>query len=226
MDATTSSTHESSSEAASNSLLSKDVAYVGRARIIITASYFGCFGSVGICLASLGPILLGLSRQLGTSLDALGNLFVVRACGYLIGSGVSGYLVDRIRHTHAMLLLAMGLCAAGTALIPVLPTHALVAAAVSTQGVCMGVLDTGGNVLLIWLHGSGTVEPYMQAMHFCFGLGAFVAPLLVELSVQRSGGFAAAFYCIGAMLLFWCVHRWPHALAFGFLALAPSYCGP
>lgn len=42
----------------------------------------------------------------------------------------------------------------------------------------MGFLDTGGNVSIIWLHGD-QVGPYMQALHFAFGLGAFVSPMIV-----------------------------------------------
>ena len=42
-------------------------------------------------------------------------------------------------------------------------------------------LPTGtGNVLLIYLWGSD-VGPWMQFMHFCFGVGAFVAPLLMRM---------------------------------------------
>lgn len=43
------------------------------------------------------------------------------------------------------------------------------------QGLAMGVLDTGGNVSLMRLHGK-EVAPYMQTMHFLFGLGAFASP--------------------------------------------------
>lgn len=152
-------------------LLSPEGAYVGRTRTLITGCYFGCFGSIGLCLASLGPVLPSLSLHLRVSLHSLGALFVARSTGYLLGAAAGGYIVDRIRATHAMLLVAMVSCAVGTLLLPLLSSLPLAGVAISLQGACMGVLDTGGNVLLIWLHGSGRVEPYMQAMHFCFGLG-------------------------------------------------------
>lgn len=152
-------------------LISAEGLYAGASRVVITSCYFGCFASVGFCLSALGPILLSLSHQVDVSLDTLGGLFVARSVGYLVGSIVSGFLVDRIRRTHLVLIVPMLLCAAGTGLVPVLSTFTLVAIAVSTQGFSMGVLDTGGNVLLIWLYGSANVEPFMQGMHFCFGLG-------------------------------------------------------
>ena len=63
----------------------------------------------------------------------------------------------------------------------------------------MGVLDTGGNVLLLWLWGS-QVEPYMQAMHFFFGAGAFIAPLLIEASIKIHGSIAPGFCTLAASL--------------------------
>ena len=68
----------------------------------------------------------------------------------------------------------------------------------------MGLLDTGGNVLLIWLQGSGRVEPFMNAMHFFFAFGALLSPLVIEGAIRlaRSDeGFATAFYLYAALLV-------------------------
>ena len=48
----------------------------------------------------------------------------------------------------------------------------------------MGFLDTGGNLLLLRLHSEpdpSQAEPYMQAMHFSFALGALVIPLIMAM---------------------------------------------
>ena len=195
--------------------------YVGVSRGVITASYFGCFASIGVALAALGPILLALSDRLDVSIDTLGFLFVARSAGYLIGSAAGGVLIDRLTHTHRLLLVGVVLCAVGCAVLPLLDSIGAVAAAVSSQGLCMGVLDTGGNVLLIWLHGAERVPPYMQAMHFFFGLGAFVSPLLIEWSMAATDGdFAPALYGLaiamlasGAPLVFYRGPRSPSAAA-------------
>ncbi|XP_021924105.1 uncharacterized protein LOC110831913 isoform X2 [Zootermopsis nevadensis] len=52
-------------------------------------------------------------------------------------------------------------------------------------GMTMGFLDTGGNVLCLDLWGRNS-GPFMQALHFSFGLGAFVAPLLAAPFLQPS----------------------------------------
>lgn len=43
------------------------------------------------------------------------------------------------------------------------------------QGFAMGFGDTGGNVGMIRLH-KEHVGPYLQALHFSFGVGAFISP--------------------------------------------------
>jgi FHS family Na+ dependent glucose MFS transporter 1 len=45
-------------------------------------------------------------------------------------------------------------------------------------------MDVGGNTLLVWMYGA-EVPPYMNALHLCFGIGAFAGPLIMN-------GFAAA----------------------------------
>ena len=154
--------------------------FPGAKRNVLTAAYFACFFCLGVCLAALGPILLALTDQLDTTLDAIGLLFVLRSIGYLLGSAVGGAVVDRTRRTHGLVLVALVLCAIGTAALPGLHSYVLAAMAVSTWGVAMGVLDTAMNVMLMWLWGPARGEPYMQAMHFFFGVGAIGWPSAVE----------------------------------------------
>ena len=178
--------------------------YTGSIRIAITAAYFASFFSIGIVLASLGPILPALANRLHTSIDAVGILFVARSSGYLVGSVIGGVIFDRMQRTHLPLLFGNLLCAVGCAVIPSLSSIGSLSLAIVTQGFCMGLLDTGGNVLLIWLHGSGRVEPYMQTMHFFFALGAVLSPMIIELTVQLSGrddGFDIAFYGMATLLV-------------------------
>lgn len=177
--------------------------YRGRSRAVITAAYFGSYFSIGVCLASLGPVLPALSRRLDTSLEVMGYLFVARSVGNVIGSLVGGVVFDRTSRPHVPLLIGNLLCAVGCVALPLLTSVAALACAVVTQGLCMGLLDTGGNVLLIWLHGTGRVEPFMQAMHFCFALGAVLAPLAVEACTRLAGDpdtFDTAFYLMGGTI--------------------------
>ncbi|XP_042545701.1 sodium-dependent glucose transporter 1C-like isoform X2 [Dipodomys spectabilis] len=67
-------------------------------------------------------------------------------------------------------------------LIPFCKTAVLLIVMMSAMGVSFGVLDTGGNVLILALWGDKS-PPHMQALHFSFALGAFLAPLLAKLAL-------------------------------------------
>ena len=48
------------------------------------------------------------------------------------------------------------------------------------KGLASGSLDTGGNVLLLRIWEGRDSGPYMHAIHFTFGIGAFLAPLIAR----------------------------------------------
>lgn len=74
-----------------------------------------------------------------------------------------------------MLVTAFGMCA-----IPFCKQALLLTGLMSSIGISMGVLDTGGNVLILntWGEHAG---PHMQALHFSFAAGAFVSPIIAKL---------------------------------------------
>jgi MFS transporter, FHS family, Na+ dependent glucose transporter 1 len=55
------------------------------------------------------------------------------------------------------------------------------------------VINAGSNTLLIWTHRE-KVGPYLNALHFFFGLGAFLAPFLVAQLLGLAGGYRWAFW--------------------------------
>uniref|UniRef100_A0A8C6QRR8 Sodium-dependent glucose transporter 1 n=1 Tax=Nannospalax galili TaxID=1026970 RepID=A0A8C6QRR8_NANGA len=69
----------------------------------------------------------------------------------------------------------------GLYLTPFCKTAVLLITMVSVFGVSFGILDTGANVLILALWGDKGA-PHMQALHFSFALGAFLAPLLAKLA--------------------------------------------
>jgi FHS family Na+ dependent glucose MFS transporter 1 len=50
-----------------------------------------------------------------------------------------------------------------------------------------GLVDIGGNVNLLWVF-QARVGPYMNALHFFFGVGAFLAPIILNQVMALSGG--------------------------------------
>nr|XP_021512876.1 sodium-dependent glucose transporter 1C-like isoform X1 [Meriones unguiculatus]XP_021512878.1 sodium-dependent glucose transporter 1C-like isoform X1 [Meriones unguiculatus] len=134
----------------------------------------------GLSVAILGPTFPDLARNVNRNISSLSLIFVGRASGYLCGSMIGGVLFGCINH---FLLLGVSLSAttAGLYLMPFCRTAALLIVMMSVFGVSMGILDTGGNVLILDLWGDKGA-PHMQALHFSFALGAFLAPLLAKLA--------------------------------------------
>lgn len=121
-----------------------------------------------------------------------------------------GPLYDKFPNPHFVLGAGVALAGIGTICVPFSTSVYFLAFIVMLQGVGMAVCDVGCNVLLIYLWGSD-VGPWMQLMHFCFGVGAFVAPLLMrmmetivlhgqaESNIDSAGTYDGAFYIMGIL---------------------------
>ncbi|XP_074043475.1 sodium-dependent glucose transporter 1 [Macrotis lagotis] len=81
--------------------------------------------------------------------------------------------------------LILGLSMLGTSiglyLIPFCKKAILLVIMMAVMGICTGILDTGGNVLILHIW-KGKAASHLQALHFTFALGAFLAPLLAKLA--------------------------------------------
>ncbi|MCL7452961.1 MAG: MFS transporter [Anaerolineae bacterium] len=164
-----------------------------------TGSYFAVFSAVGLVTAALGPTLPGLAAQAGVDLDAISLLFTANSVGYLAGSFVGGRQYDRIAG-HRVIAAALGLMIGGLALIPLLSSRWLLVAAWLAVGTAGGALDVGGNTLIVWLHGRG-VGPYMNGLHFFFGVGSFIGPLIAAAALAIAGDATRAYWVLALLLV-------------------------
>jgi MFS transporter, FHS family, Na+ dependent glucose transporter 1 len=164
-----------------------------------TAGYFISFIALGLVTASLGPTITGLAARTNTVLSEISIVFMARSLGYLLGSFLGGRLYDRMpgHPVMAAMVVAMGVT---MALMPVISLLWLLAFVCLITGVAEGTLDVGGNALLVWVHGA-KVGPYMNALHFFFGVGAFVAPIVIAQVVQRTGDIGWAYWTLALLML-------------------------
>jgi MFS transporter, FHS family, Na+ dependent glucose transporter 1 len=177
-----------------------------------TLAYYASIGAIGLFSAILGPSLPGLSEQLRVPVGALGSLFLVRSLGGLIGSYLGGKLFDRTTG-HTVMALALLLLAGLAALLPITPLLWLMWLVVFMMGIGESTLDVGSNTMLIWTFRE-KVAPFMNGLHFFFGVGAFISPLILAWSLRTSGQISLAFWVIGLCAL-------PVAAAFFFLKSPP-----
>lgn len=165
----------------------------------ISLVYFTGFIALGMTSASLGPTLDQLAAQTSASLDKISILFPLRSFGYMLGALIAGRLYDRL-DGHRLMALALLLMAAMVFFTPITPVFIGLLFTLLVIGLGEGMLDVGGNTLIVWLHGKG-VGPYMNALHFFYGVGALLAPLVVGEVMNRTDSITWAYWIIALMVL-------------------------
>ncbi len=143
-----------------------------------TFGYYGLFICLGLGMAIVGPTLKLLACQTGSTTEAMGWLFLTGSLGYTAGTLLGGRLFDRVARGNALLGGAELVAAALLAALPLVRDLRLFLAVVLVRGVMEGMVNTGANTLLVWTHRE-RASPFINGLHFCFGVGAFVAPLVV-----------------------------------------------
>lgn len=172
--------------------------------LLPTLAYCSAFIILGLVTGALGPALPEFARQTGASLDSTSILFSAVALGHLLGGILVARLYDR-RSSHHIMASAIAVIVGCLLAAPLARTQLLLAVIFFIIGVAKSTVDTGGNTLLVWAHGQ-KVAPYMNALHFCFGTGAFIAPILVSQMLVNGGGLLWAYWLLAllaAPLAFW-----------------------
>lgn len=140
----------------------------------LTYIYCLVFWNFGLCVAIFGPTLLDLACQTSSSLSAMSILYFMQNFTSLIGVFVSGVVLRNNRITVVNLLLVctllMPLC---VALMPMSKNILFLALVMILLGFNMGCVDNVANLAIMKLH-SNNVSPYIQTMHFFYGIGAFI----------------------------------------------------
>jgi len=86
------------------------------------------------------------------------------------------------------------------ALAPVIPLLWLLTMVLLVLGMGEGAMDVGGNTLLMWLH-RNEVGPFMNGLHFFWGVGAFLSPIIVAQAVLISGDITWAYWMLAVLML-------------------------
>ncbi len=159
-----------------------------------TLGYYIAFICYGLTVAVIGPTLPALAQQTHSVLAEMGALFVAGSAGQTLGTIAGGRIYDQ-RPGHRVMGLAQLSIGAFVLLVPVCASFWLLLAIWALKGFADGLVNTGGNTLLVWTHGN-RVAPYMNGLHFCFGLGAFLAPLLVAQVIGNPDGYRWAYWTL------------------------------
>jgi FHS family Na+ dependent glucose MFS transporter 1 len=161
-----------------------------------SAGYFLIFICIGLDMALLGPTLPALAGQTGSTIGVMGIVFFIGACGFSLGTLLGGWLFD---WAPARRILVVGQCIVGGLVFftPHIPWFGLLMALYLVKGIAGGTVHVGVNTLMLWTHGEKS-SPFVNALHFFFGLGAFLSPFLLGLLINSGGGYADAFHLLAA----------------------------
>src|SRR6266498_1773520 len=164
---------------------------------ITTAAYYLAFILLGLTIAAEGPTLLKLAEHTSSALDQISFIFFFGSLGYLLGSYIGGRKSDRVPGHRFMagILVFLGII---IAFVPLTSSRSALFVVVLILGLTKGALDVGCNTLLLWVHNE-TVGPFMNGLHSFFGLGAFIAPLIVARVISATGDIHWVFWLFAIM---------------------------
>jgi FHS family Na+ dependent glucose MFS transporter 1 len=177
-------------------------------RIAIQKSvgYFLIFACLGMDMAVIGPTLPALADQTGSTLAAIGMVFFLSAGGATLGTMLGSWVYDKL---PGRLVLTAAQITSGVLmfLAPHVPWFVLLMGLFVVKGIAGGLINTGANTLMLWTHGE-KASPFISALHFFFGLGAFLSPFLLGLLLGAGGlywdGYHILALCdlaVGAILI-------------------------
>ena len=165
-----------------------------------TLGYYLIFISLGFGMGITGPALPSLAKQTGSTLGAIGSMFLVGSLGGMIGTAISGRILDRVSQSHLVLGIAQLVSTILLAATPLAGNLWILLVVVFINGLPLGVINNGANTLLMWTHGE-KAGPYVNGLHFSFGLGAFLAPTVFAQVLNLGGTYQHAYWALAALAI-------------------------
>lgn len=158
-----------------------------RSPLVLSLHYYVLYVYLGLGMGIAGPTLGALARQSGAAPGDMGLYVFSGSLGFLFGTLLSGRLFDRFK-AHPLLGCALLLSASIYFSIPFNNSFILLVLLNFIRGLSDAMIGTSPNTLLTWLHREKS-SPWINALHFCFGLGACLSPFMVGLLAARPDGY-------------------------------------
>jgi len=166
---------------------------------LLTFIYYLTFITLGLISGALGPSVPSFAANTASALNQISTVFVFSSLGYITGSFISGFAFQKIPG-NKVLMVVLILMAMGVASLPFIQTLWLLVGIIFLIGITQSTIDVGENTLMVWLHGR-KVAPFMNGLHFSFGLGSFTAPLIIAQSLRGTNSINWAFWIIALIML-------------------------
>ncbi|RYH31196.1 MFS transporter [archaeon] len=144
---------------------------------------FACFAAYivyGASASSLGAALPSLAEHFNRSKAGFGLAFTIRGIGYFVGTLASAWILNlkQIPTKEMMTCFALLFTGITQGIISGTDNFSLAMVCFFIQGFGFGGIDTMANCVLPEVWGR-RVQPWMQALHSFFGIGAILGPAFV-----------------------------------------------
>ena len=183
--------------------------------IVATIAYYLAFIILGMTTAASGPSLLKLADHTSSGLDRISLIFIFGSLGYVTGSYFGGRAYDRFPG-HKLMATTLLVIAVASVIIPLSTTLTALLMVMFLSGLASGILDVGCNTLLLWTHKEKS-GPFMNGLHFFFGVGSLIAPLLLAQVLLRTNDiywlyYSFAILSVPIMIWLWLLPEPSHSL--------------
>jgi len=173
---------------------------------IATAAYYLSFIILGLTTAASGPSIPTLADHTSSGLDRISLIFIFGSLGYIAGSYLGGLAYDRIS-AHRLMVVTLFIMGVASALIPLSRSLVVLLSAMFLSGLASGTLDVGCNTLILWTH-KEKAGPFLNGLHFFFGVGSLLAPLLVGQILPKTGDILWVYLTFSILCLPTAVWLW------------------
>ncbi|HEX4949052.1 MAG TPA: MFS transporter [Blastocatellia bacterium] len=172
---------------------------------LLIGIYYSVFLALGQIMMALGATLTELARRTESGFDEISYSFMARSLGFFVGSIVCGRIYDRVRNGHAVLAGALAFTAVLAAFVPVTPVLWVLIGLFLVQGLAGSLINVGGNTMLMWSHRERNIGALLTGLHFSWGLGSAISPLIVEQMERLTGNINWAYWVLSLTVLPACV---------------------
>ena len=161
--------------------------------------YLLSFLTIGLESATLGPTMKQLAVSTGSTLAVVTTFVAIKSLGYMLGSFTGARLYDRYKG-HTIMIISIS---AMTALMLIIPFTGSFLAAVIPMfllGFAEGTTDIGGNLMVMWVFREN-LAPYMNALHFMFGIGSLLAPIITANFMTYENSLQLTYWVMALLFL-------------------------
>jgi MFS transporter, FHS family, Na+ dependent glucose transporter 1 len=166
--------------------------------------FLSSFIGLGLVTMLLGPSIDQFAIRTGFEKSTVGLLFTLGSIGYLLGSLVTGRVLEQLKATHAG-VIGLGLMVLALLIGAGAPSLWLLGIGQFLNGFGGAFLDVSANSVILWLHQGG---PMMAALHLCFSIGAIFSPLLIARSLDWTGEVRLAYLVTAGFLSLFVFALW------------------